>query len=243
MEEILIDGTSNRSQRPQSQPSNAEHDETSCSFRSLIKGSDVDDARRRTEGKGDDDRERSPSDEVLQPLKVSEKVSPSGTPWQPRIQPQLQGDSPPSMSSRHVAEGAPINVDAVLGLAARQVQLATDGRDRYVLRFEVVAGELQGARIAVTSTNGVVSAVAVPTSVESALRLEHALEAARLSLESRGIDVSGMDVRTGDHDHERDVRQELPQGDEEACENPPTGARLSRTRAVSAEGEGIDYFV
>jgi hypothetical protein len=135
-----------------------------------------------------------------------------------------------------------VNVDAALNQVAREVSLASDGRDAYMLRFEVAQGELLGTRIAVTSHGGVISAVVVPATPESTQRLEHALDAARLSLEARGIDVSTMEVRTGGDGH----GQGHPDGRDETgrtVQAPGLPRGPATSPVARREPRGIDYFV
>lgn len=139
------------------------------------------------------------------------------------------------------AQRAVVNVDTVLAHGARDVQLATDGRDHYVLRFEVASGDLQGARISVSSAGGIVSAIAIPPSVESALRLEHALDEARLSLEERGIDVAGLEVRAGDDDGRDRCFEEDETNHDEIDNDVPR--RAMRAIVDHSETRGVDYFV
>jgi len=119
-----------------------------------------------------------------------------------------------------------------------EVKLATDGADRYMLRFEVAEGSLRGTRFAVTSHGGVVSAVVVPPGPELSLQLEQLLDEARATLEGRGIDVGGMDVRTG----EEPGRQTRSEPDDDTPRRPVVSTPLRRCPDELGD-EPLDYFI
>lgn len=163
-------------------------------------------------------------------------------------QPGLPAPSGPPL--RTGAVGAPSHVSAsapgpqaglqpeALGPGARDVRLATDGGDLYLLRFEVAEGALRGTRFAVSAHAGVVSAVAITAAPELALRLERVLEEVRTSLHEKGVAVGEMEVRAGsDGRREQGARPcEPPQPD------PPPSCE-SGHRPPALPGDGLDYFI
>lgn len=112
-----------------------------------------------------------------------------------------------------------------------------------MLRFEVAHGDLRGTQLTVSSEGGVVSASAVAPSAEMTLRLEQALESARLSLEARGIDISAMDVRAGTDGG----RQAAPgEPTREDGDSPPDrdARRREPAPAPGPSGAGsVDFFI
>ena len=107
-----------------------------------------------------------------------------------------------------------------------------------MLRFEVAEGALRGARFAVSSHGGVVSAVVVPSGPELSLQLEQLLDDARTSLEDRGIEVGQMEVRTGEE------RGEDPR--ERSVERPSfrhDEASPSRPVSSSHDDESAELFI
>ncbi len=138
----------------------------------------------------------------------------------------------------------------MLGRVANDVRLASDGRDHYVLRFEVSQGDLRGAHIAVSSDGGVISAVAVQGpafDADAAFRLEQALEMARHSLEERGIAFSEVEVRTSDGRQGGGQRDRSD--DEEGLESRDNARSTemnglsSRENARRSAASTIDYYV
>jgi hypothetical protein len=126
----------------------------------------------------------------------------------------------------------------VLGQLARDVRVATDGDDRFLIRFEISDGALRGTKFAVSSDGGVVSAVAVATTPELAPRLEQVLDEVRDSLRDRGVEVGGMDVRAGSD--ERNAQADR--------EGEAPGHGLARSDepdrpAAPLQGHRLDYFV
>lgn len=159
---------------------------------------------------------------------------------------ESRSDVKPAATAPGAVPGQTTSVDQMLCRAAREVQLASDGRDRYLLRFELAEGELRGTRIALESRSGVISAVVVAAEAAQGPRLEQALEAARHALEARGIDVAGLEVRAGAGGH--DGRGERGAGFIAGVEVPgddgaPPAPALRAAAPARTSAAGLDYFV